>query len=249
MKVLVTGMSGLIGAAVQRRLAGRYELTALNRREVAGVRTVQADISDLDAIRPAFAGQDVVVHLAAVLGDQSGWEAIRRVNIDGTYNVLEAAREAGVQRLIFASSGTVVAGWAQEEPYASLLSGAYARVSEPWPLLTHETAVRPRGLYGASKVAGEALARHFADASALSVICLRIGRVTEEDRPVIAQDYSIWCSQTDIAQMVERCIVAPPSVHFDTFYVVSENRWGYRDIEHARQVVGYVPEERAEAYR
>jgi len=247
--LLITGMSGLIGGAVQRRLAGRYQLTALNRRDVSGVPTVQADISDLDAMRPAFVGQDVVVHLAAVLGDRAGWAAINRVNIDGTYNVLEAAREAGVRRVIFASSGTVVAGWEQAEPYTSLVSGAYDRVAQAWPMITHETPVRPRGLYGASKAAGEALARSFADSSPLSVICLRIGRVVQEDRPINDRDYSIWCSQSDIAQMVERCIVAPPSVHFDIFYAVSDNRWGYRDIEHARQVVGYAPEGQAEAYR
>ena len=195
-KVLITGMSGLIGGAVQRRLAGRYELTALNRREVAGVPTVQADISDLEAIRPAFAGQDVVVHLAAVLGDRAGWEAINRVNIDGTYNVLEAARQAGVKRVIFASSGTVVAGWEQDEPYASLVTGAYDRVQAPWPMLTHTTPARPRGLYGASKAAGEALARSFADGGEMSVICLRIGRVVAEDRPLNDRDYSIWCSQS-----------------------------------------------------
>jgi NAD+ dependent glucose-6-phosphate dehydrogenase len=248
-RVLVTGMSGLIGGAVQRRLAGRYELTALNRRTVPDVRSVQADISDLDAIRPAFDGQDVVVHLSAVLGDSTGWEPLRRVNIDGTYNVLEAARQAGVQRVIFASSGSVIAGWEQENPYTALASGDYAQVEAPWPLLTHETAPRPRGLYGASKAAGEALARHFADATPLSVICLRIGRVTKEDRPMTPRDYSIWCSQADIAQMVECCILAPPSVQFDIFYAVSENRWGYRDISHAQQVVGYRPEGQAETYR
>ncbi len=248
-KVLITGMSGLIGGAVQRRLAGRYELTALNRREVADAPTVQADISDLEAIRPAFVGQDVVVHLAAVLGDRAGWEAINRVNNGGTYNVLEAARSAGVQRVIFASSGTVVAGWEADEPYASLVSGAYERVQSPWPLLTHTTPVRPRGLYGASKAAGEALARSFADSSPLSVICLRIGHVTQEDRPTSTRDYSIWCSQADIAQMVELCITAPPSLRFDIFYAVSDNRWGYRDFEHARQVLGYAPEGRAEAFR
>lgn len=248
-KVLITGMSGLIGGAVQRRLAGPYQLTALNRREVAGVPTVQANIGDLEAIRPAFAGQDVVVHLAAVLGDRAGWPAISRVNIDGTYNVLDAARAAGVKRVIFASSGTVVAGWEQDEPYASLVSAAYDRVQTPWPKLTHTTPVRPRGLYGASKAAGEALARSFADGGEMSVICLRIGRVVAEDRPINDRDYSIWCSQSDVAQMVERCITAPPAVHFDIFYAVSDNRWAYRDIEHARQVLGYAPEGRAEGYR
>ena len=73
--VLITGMSGLIGGLLKDRLAEAdgYELTALNRREVEGVRTVRADISDLESIRPAFEGQDVVVHLAAYLGSQD-WE-------------------------------------------------------------------------------------------------------------------------------------------------------------------------------
>lgn len=247
--VLITGMSGLIGGAVQRRLTGRFQLTALNRRDVAGVSTVQADISDLDAIRPAFDGQDVVVHLSAVLGDRAGWEAISRVNIDGTYNVLEAARQAGVKRVIFASSGTVISGWEQEEPYANLVAGRYESVGDSWPKVTHETPVRPAGLYGASKVAGEALGRSFADRSDMSVICLRIGHVTAEDRPTSTRDYSIWCSQSDIAQMVERCIAAPAALRFDIFYAVSDNRWSYRDTEHVRQVVGYVPEGRAEDFR
>ena len=122
-------------------------------------------------------------------------------------------------------------------------------MGDSWPKITHETPVRPRGLYGASKVAGEAIGRHFADSTDLSVICLRIGHVTAEDRPTSARDYSIWCSQSDIAQMVERCIAAPAELAFDIFYAVSDNRWGYRDTEHARQVVGYVPEGRAEDYR
>ncbi|MCY4652711.1 MAG: NAD-dependent epimerase/dehydratase family protein, partial [Dehalococcoidia bacterium] len=64
-RVLITGMSGLIGGILKDHLlaAGGYELTALNRREVEGVRTVRADISDLDDILPALEGQDVVVHL------------------------------------------------------------------------------------------------------------------------------------------------------------------------------------------
>ncbi|MFI5377628.1 MAG: NAD-dependent epimerase/dehydratase family protein, partial [Candidatus Rokuibacteriota bacterium] len=64
-RVLVTGMSGLIGAAVRRRLEGRFALRALNRRPVAGVESHQADIADLEAIAPAFRDVDAVVHLAA----------------------------------------------------------------------------------------------------------------------------------------------------------------------------------------
>ena len=52
-KVLITGMSGLIGSSLRKHLEGRYELTALNRSEVAGVRCHRADIRDYDAIAPA----------------------------------------------------------------------------------------------------------------------------------------------------------------------------------------------------
>ena len=60
-------MSGLVGGILRKHLdeAGGYELCALNRREVEGVPTTQADLGNLNAIKPAFVGQDVVVHLAA----------------------------------------------------------------------------------------------------------------------------------------------------------------------------------------
>ena len=88
--VLVTGLSGLVGGAIRERLTKRYTLTALNRRDVPGVRTIQADIADLDAIRPAFVGQDVVVHLAGYRGYE--WDDLLRTNIIGVYNVFEAGR-------------------------------------------------------------------------------------------------------------------------------------------------------------
>src|SRR5215469_1279001 len=99
LNVLVTGMSGLIGGAVRKRLAGRYALSALNRSLVPGVKTFQADIADRDAIRPAFAQQDVVVHLAGSKGGD--WEELLQTNIIGTYNVFEASRQAGVKRVIY----------------------------------------------------------------------------------------------------------------------------------------------------
>ena len=92
-KVLVTGMSGLIGGILRRHLEdiGGYELRALNRRPVDGVECVQADIADLEAIQPAFEGMDVVVHLSAFLGGEV-WEGHLSGNIIGAYNVYEAAR-------------------------------------------------------------------------------------------------------------------------------------------------------------
>ncbi|MBI4634773.1 MAG: NAD(P)-dependent oxidoreductase [Candidatus Rokubacteria bacterium] len=246
--VLVTGMSGLIGGAVRKRLAGKYELRALNRRPVDGVASWRADIADLDAIQPAFAGVDVVVHLAAIAQGGAGWDDVLRHNVIGTYNVFEASRRAGVRRIVYASSGATVSGWEREAPYAALVAGRYDEAGA-WVRLTHESPTRPSALYGCSKVWGEALARHYADAHGLSAICLRIGAVNAEDRPTTPRHFSVWCSQRDVAHLVERCVAAPERVRFDIFYAVSDNRWSYRDLEHARAVVGFEPEDRAEDYR
>jgi nucleoside-diphosphate-sugar epimerase len=248
-KVLVTGMSGLIGGAVRRRLEGRYELSALNRSDVPGVLCHRADIAEMEAILPAFTAIDTVVHLAAFVGGFDAWEEVLRHNVIGTYNVFEASRRAGVKRIVYASSGATISGWEHEMPYQALVNGRYDEVAGNWHALTRETPVRPSGIYGCSKVWGEALARHFTDTSDLSILCVRIGAVNREDRPQQSRGFSVWCSQNDIAQMIERCIEAPPSLKFDIFYALSNNRWGYRDLEHARDVLGFVPVDAAEDHR
>ena len=145
-RILVTGMSGLIGGVVRAELEGDHALSALNRSDVVGVQTWRADLVDLDAIRPAFEGQDVVVHLAAKSGEQFTWEEFRDTNVVGTYNVLEAAREAGVKRVVFASSGATVSGWESEEPYKAIVEARYDAVPDSWPVITHAMATRPAGI-------------------------------------------------------------------------------------------------------
>lgn len=247
-KILITGMSGLIGGALRKRLEGSYALSALNRRPVAGVNCFQADISDLAAIRRAFEGQQTVVHLAAHVSVPGEIGAMVKYNVVGAYNVFEAAREAGVKRVIFASSGATISAWEREEPYKAIVEGRYDHVPEDFPLLTHETPLRPNGLYGCSKVWGEALGRHYADTSDLSVICVRIGRVTEADRPALPRENAVWCSQRDISALLEACIAAPSDLKFDIVYGVSRNRWSYRDLEHTRQVLGWEPQDSAEDF-
>ena len=247
--ILVTGMSGLIGSAVRNRLESKYTLRALNRRHVSGLECYQADIANLEEIQPAFDKQDVVVHLAAVADGGATWDDLLAPNIIGTYNVFEAARHAGVKRIIYASSGSTISDWERESPYGAIVKGDYNQVSENWPKLTHESITRPSGLYGCTKVWGEALARHFSDTYDISVICLRIGAVNRENRPTSPRHFSVWCSQDDIAQMVEKCIEAPDDLQFDTFFVVSDNKWSYRDISHSQQVVGYQPQDAAEEHR
>ncbi|MEZ4713966.1 MAG: NAD(P)-dependent oxidoreductase [Caldilineaceae bacterium] len=247
--ILITGMSGLIGGIARRQLQGQYTLSALNRSDVPGVPCTRADLADLAAIRPAFDNIDTVVHLAANASGGASWEELHEANVVGTYNVFEAARQAGVKRVIYASSGSAMAGWEQDEPYRALAEGRYADVGASWPMLTHESPTRPMGIYGATKVWGEALARHFADTSDLSIICLRIGHVTRNDRPNSTRDYSIWLSHRDIGQMIEKCVAAPAAVKYDIFFVVSNNKWSYRDVSHPQEVVGFEPQDAAEDYR
>ena len=246
-RVLVTGMSGLIGRAFRKQVEGRYDLRALNRSAVEGLPCHRADIADLAAIKPAFAGVETVVHLAAQVGNPV-WEAVLRHNITGTYNVFEAAREAGVKRVVFASSGAAVSGIESDKPYSDLVAGRYEGL-QSWPILTHLSPLRPSGLYGASKVWGEALGRHYTDAHGLSVICVRIGRVHAEDRPRSAREFSVWCSQRDIARFLESCVDAPETVRCEIFFCTSRNKWGYRDLEHPRAVLGWEPVDAAEDHR
>ncbi len=238
-RVLVTGMSGLIGQALRAQLQGSHELTALNRRDVEGARTIQADIADLDAISPAFAGQEIVVHLAGYRGYD--WPSLLNANIVGTYNVFEAARLAGVRRVIFASSGATVSGWQRDEPLKSIVEGRYADAPADWQRLTHETPIRPAGIYGCTKVWGEALARDFSEAFDISILCLRFGAVTAEDRPTSPAMIPAWCSQRDAVQMIERSIAAPASMKFEIFHAISKSRWGVRDASRAQALLGYAP--------
>jgi uronate dehydrogenase len=248
-RVLVTGMSGLIGGVVRSKLEGKYDLVALNRRPVEGVTCHQADIADLDAILPAFKGVHTVVHLAAEANDGASWESYRNSNITGTYNVFEASRVSGVKRVVFASSGSTIQAMERLSPYDAIAAGRYDEVTPSWEGVTHLSPPRPAGIYGCTKLWGEAIARMYSDDYGISAICLRIGPVTKEDRPTKPREFAVWCSQNDVGNLIERCVEAPEGLKFDIFYAVSNNRWSYRDMEHVRQVLGFVPQDSADSFR
>ncbi len=248
-KVMITGMSGLIGGVLRNHLdsIGGYQLSALNRTPVEGVNWFQVDISDLEKIQSAFEGQDTVVHLAALPGSDD-WEGNLSSNVIGTYNVYEAARRAGVKRVVFASSGATVVGYAKLEPYKALREGSYMDVPEDYIKLK-EDVIRPGGIYGATKVWGEALGRSYSDAYGISIICVRIGQVWPENRPKVTADYARWLSHRDIASMMHKCIEASDEIMFDVFNCTSDNKWGYVDLGHAKEVLGWAPIDSAEAFR
>ena len=125
-KVLVTGLSGVVGSAIRGEFEERYDLSGLSRygtEDLAPERDFKGNISDLDSILPAFQGQDTVVHLAADRSATAGWESALKNNFVGTYNIFEAARIQGVKRVVFGSSQHSVGGNYLDEPYRTIFAG------------------------------------------------------------------------------------------------------------------------------
>ena len=261
-KVLVTGVYGLIAGAIYNRFKAqptRYDVYALARRRHLSDRAPEAmtldipeekfflaDLSDLEAVRRAVEGMDVVVQMAADPRPEASWENILSSNVIGAYNVFEACRLAGVKRIIYASSVMATWGYQIDEPYKAIQECRFEDVPAVIPIVAHTDPTRPTELYSASKVWGEALARIYSDQHGISCICLRIGWVNAEDRAWKPELGAVWSSQRDIVQLVERCVDAPDDLRFDIFYGLSNNRYRWADIEHPREVVGYVPQDRAE---
>jgi NAD+ dependent glucose-6-phosphate dehydrogenase len=180
--ILVTGPYGEAGEAILNHLLEKeeYEFTLLNRSDHPEYETHVADIADYDAIRPAFDGQDAVIHLAAQSDAGADFEGVIEPNVIGTYNVLRAMEDAGVEKLVFASSQRVM-GLYEEEHAPELYEEDYPSKFDPFRL-THESIPKPDGYYGASKVFGENICRVHArrDGAPEQVFSLRISSVRTE---------------------------------------------------------------------
>ncbi|MBA3946302.1 MAG: NAD(P)-dependent oxidoreductase [Herpetosiphonaceae bacterium] len=269
-RVLVTGAYGLIGNLVYARLAAQpdlYDVYGMVRRlapsdraptanfcNIPPERLHLADLTNFAAVQRAATGMDVIVHMAADPDGRAGWESVLNNNIIGAHHLFEASRLAGVKRVIYASTNQVVFGYCVDEPYASLLTtSSDASSSVAIPPISHTQPTRPLNEYACSKIFGEALAHMYTYTHGLSCICLRIGWVTTDDQlphgttgSTVQSARSLWCSQRDVVQLVERCITAPASLRFDVFFGQSDNRYNLVDIKHARNVLGYAPQDHAE---
>jgi nucleoside-diphosphate-sugar epimerase len=263
--VLVTGAYGLIGNLVYRRLAGqpeRYAVYGSARRAHASNRAEQteycqipperlrlADNSDFDALRRAVEGMDTVVHLAADPNGAAGWESVLNSNIIGAHNLFEACRQAGVKRVLYASTNQVVFGYNDPKALRAMFSGEKPKIRpEDIQPIHHTQPARPLNDYACSKVYGEALAHMYAHTHGMSCIILRIGWVLSDDTPPGPGAQMLWCSQRDCVQVIERCINAPDELRFDIFFVQSDNAYNLVDIQHAKDVLGYEPQDKAEDF-
>lgn len=226
-RVVITGANGAVGTMLLERLADRYEIVALGRTAGEGpngIAIAEADIRSLDALLPHMEGVDTVVHLAGDASPDATWESVLELNIVGMRNVLEAARQAGVRRVVFASSNHAM--------------GMYDRDGE-WPVYNHQLP-RPDSLYGVSKAFGETLGRFYHDEHGLEFIGLRIGWATP-DPGEVDDDLlrAMWLSPDDTAQVIRCAIDAPVGVGI--YYAISDNpnrRW---DLTNTMLELGYRP--------
>lgn len=227
-RLLLTGAAGRIATAVRpvlRELADEVVLT--DRVEPSGLapgeRFVRAELADRAPWEELAAGCDAVLHLGAV-PDEAAFEVLAGPNLHGCFHVYEAARRAGVRRVVVASSGRA--------------TGFY-RVGER---LDGDATPRPDGLYGATKAFSEALGRMYADKFGLEVVALRIG--TFEERPASARDLSTWLSPGDAGRLVRAALTGPVDGYL-AVYGVSANMRGWWDLPPS---LGYAPVDDAEAY-
>jgi nucleoside-diphosphate-sugar epimerase len=275
-KILLTGACGRIGSALLDHLDSTYSFTLLDSDSaVEGIEadppaTIDdreiADVGNFDEMVAAIDDHDAIVHLAGDPRTEASWSSVLNSNIIGTYNCLEAAIEAQVDTFVFASSNHVVGMYERQHApaiYDSDHDLVIDRFSPP----------RPDSLYGTSKGFGELLGRQYVETRNFPTrfYALRIGSlrsppydhpfgdaergVSEGRRDRDSDEYdraarrmhATWLSRRDMAQLVE-CCLEDETVEFDIFYGISDNECRWFDLDHARSVLDYRPEDSAEEY-
>jgi nucleoside-diphosphate-sugar epimerase len=161
MKVLVTGAGSLLLGGIAQQLASRGdEVVCFQRREnettYSNITTFAGDIRDRGAVSEAASGCDAIIHGAARVGVMGSWEDFYSTNVDGTTNVLRAAEEHHITRLVYVSTPSV----------------AHVGRSIEGDVATPATTGRKRTFYAESKAIAEILALQ-ANSAELGVVALR----------------------------------------------------------------------------
>jgi nucleoside-diphosphate-sugar epimerase len=248
-RVLVAGAGGLIGSILWEGLGAELVLQGLDLRRDRSKGIRRANVRRARSLRGAFDGVDAVVDLATGSTVDLRWDVVE-ADIEGRVNLLEAARQHGVWRYIFASSNHATGMYELDQPYASIVAGTYDGLDpNSIPLIRTDWPIRPDSPYGVGKAFSEAAARYYSDQYGISCICLRIGTVLAEDRPKIARHYATLLTHSDLVQLVECALRAPPELRYGIYYGVSANKWRFWDIANAAADLRYEPQDDAERFR
>ncbi len=230
--VLITGAAGRIGGFLRPRLRAAgwrlrlLDVAPLSTVDGADEELVEASLTDPAAMRAASDGVSAVVHLGGLAGDEP-WPDVLHTNINGTWCVLDAARAAGVRRVVLASSNHA--------------AGFVERGAEP---LADDLFPRPDTYYGVSKVTMEALGSLYADRHGMDVVCLRIG--TCRELPHDERALATWLSPDDAGRLVQAALTTP-APGFRVVWGVSANtrRW-WSTV--GGDAIGYHPHDDAEVH-
>jgi uronate dehydrogenase len=250
MLVLVTGATGEVARGIVPALEEHFELRLLCEQALDDARAVVADIRFLDGrLQAALDGVDAVVHLAVASGHAGAYEDDAfnghrfQVNVQGTWHVFEAARRAGVRRVVHTSSLMTV--WGYAHPSYGRAAGPAA---PPESTLTGEQVPgdappKPVGTYALTKALSEEVARYFAGAFGMEVITLRIAAPLDPQQPR-------WKTEAVPPQRVPfsdlarayRLALSVPLSQFEVVTIVGESSRRIWSLEAARRVLGYEPQ-------
>jgi nucleoside-diphosphate-sugar epimerase len=233
----VTGSAGAIGNAVCVALQARgHHVRGADRRPTPNVAdVVQGDLAEKEIVYEAVKGMDTVIHLAAYVNNGDLVETLLRPNVISPYYICEAARELGVKRLVLASSVQVIEGFGR-----------------PGRSIGVDEGLRPRNLYALTKAWGEMMGDMYAKLYDLSVIHVRIGwlpRSLEQARAIATSEYAqnIYLSYADAQRFFERCVESDLPAAGDSMVVFAGSKTTqtpHMDLEPARRLLGYVPQDR-----
>ena len=229
--ILMTGAAGGVASHLRPMLRGRYDRVILSDRvEVADLAPNEefrgAELDDPAAMAAACEGADGLVHLGG-RANEADWATVDAANIQGMVTTMEAARAAGVGRVVFASSNHAVG-----------MVPRHRRIGT-------EERVRPDSRYGLSKVFGEAICAMYADKHGMRCLSIRIGNVA--DRPADERRLSIWLHPEDLMRLAAIGL-EHPGLHHEVVYGASDCARGWWDNAAAYRL-GYRPAHRAEDHR
>lgn len=248
-KIMVTGGAGRLGKYVTDKLRQRCDLTVLDRIPVHGadLRFVDADVTDYEALKRTFAGQDAVVHLAAIPNPRTAPADVTfRINVQGTWAVLQAAEDCGVKRVIVASSDAALGIYYS----TSRLGPQYLPVDEDHPL-------NPVEFYSLSKECTESICRSYANRGSVEVIVIRPTHIVFppeypelETRGADVQNYHMWTyvAPEDVAEGF-RCALDARDGSYAAYFIAAPDGLNRRPtLEMLRERYGALPPVRDAAY-
>ena len=220
-KILITGAGGRFCQLLVPKLINTdHSVVATDVAQLRyACRCVTASVTDFPTLRTAMWGVNVVLH-AAGLHNQlprtperpEAYDICYQVNVTGTHNVLRAAQQAGIRKVIFISS-------------MGYYAGGEGYLDESWP------AARPaREYYSMSKVLAEDLCRYYAHNHGMSVVSLRPGNFTGDPDPGI--DFlGDRLRREDVAQAAFKAITYEPDEPFEAFNVLAGNPFVPEDVK------------------